>query len=131
MEGKERVRKRSRQREEILAVLRSTKEHPTAAMLHTAARKSIPRLSLGTVYRNLDVLEELGLVLHIRNGNAQDRFDGNVSPHYHFVCDVCGVVMDMPLPYRTDLDVAAAKEGFKIRGHRLDFHGTCPACSRD
>ncbi|HOX12999.1 MAG TPA: transcriptional repressor [Spirochaetia bacterium] len=130
MEGIERSRKRSRQREEILAVLRSTKEHPTAAMLHTAARRRIPRLSLGTVYRNLDVLEEMGLVLHIRNGNAQDRFDGDVSPHYHFVCDACGAVLDMPLPYRPELDEAAAREGFRVRGHRLDFHGTCPACSK-
>ncbi len=130
MEGKERTRKRSRQREEILSVLRSTKEHPTAAILHAAARKRIPRLSLGTVYRNLEVLEEMGLVLHIRNGNSQDRFDGDVSPHYHFVCDSCGAVLDVRMPYRPELDEAAAKEGFRIRGHRLDFHGTCPACSK-
>lgn len=130
MEGKERTRKRSRQREEILAVLRSTKEHPTAAILHAAARKRIPRLSLGTVYRNLEVLEEMGLVLHIRNGNSQDRFDGDVSPHYHFVCDSCGAVLDVRIPYRPELDEAASKEGFRIRGHRLDFHGTCPACSK-
>ena len=131
MENIERTRKRSRQREEILAVLRSTKEHPTAAMLYNAARRRIPKLSLGTVYRNLDVLEELGLLRHIRNGNAQDRFDGDVTRHYHFVCDTCGTVLDMPLPYRPDIDEAACTSGFLVHGHRLDFHGTCPSCSKN
>lgn len=128
METIERTRKRSRQREEILRVLQATKEHPTAARLHAAVRERIPRLSLGTVYRNLEVLEEMGLVLHIRNGNAQDRFDGEVSPHYHFICDSCGAVSDLPTPYRQDLNEIAAQPGFQIFGHRLDFHGLCPSC---
>ncbi|HSV56178.1 MAG TPA: transcriptional repressor [Magnetospirillaceae bacterium] len=128
MEEIQNTRKRSRQREEILDVLRSSKEHPTAAMLHAAARKRVPRLSLGTVYRNLDVLKEMGLVTHIPNGKAQDRFDGDVSPHYHFICDVCAAVSDITLPYRQELDEAASQAGFQVRGHSLDFHGSCSAC---
>lgn len=122
--------KRSRQREEILSVLKSTKEHPTAAMIYEAARKKIPNLSLGTVYRNLDVLETMGLLKPIRNGHAHDRYDGDVSPHYHLICDVCGAVLDLPMSYRKDLDTDAAKLGFTIRDHRLDFHGLCPACAK-
>ena len=81
-------------------------------MIHSAARKRIPKLSLGTVYRNLEVLEQQGLLLHIRNGNGQDRFDGDFSPHYHFVCDSCGAVLDMPMRYKPDLNEIAARYRF-------------------
>ena len=129
MEITERIRKRSRQRELILAILRSTKEHPTAASIYSEAKRSIPRLSLGTVYRNLDVLEEQGLLLRIRNGNNQDRYDGDISRHYHFICESCGAVLDIPMKYMPELDAEASRYGFVVRGHRLDFHGLCPKCA--
>ncbi len=98
-------------------------------MIFEAVREKIPRISLGTVYRNLEVLEEQGLLLHLRNGNGKDRFDGDTSPHYHFICDACGSVFDVSLDYQPRLDEAAAREGFRIRGHRIDFHGLCPDCA--
>lgn len=129
MEDNKRARKHSRQRDEVLSILQSTKDHPTAATIYAAARKKIPNISLGTVYRNLDVLETMGLLKPIRNGHCHDRYDGDTSPHYHLICDSCGAVLDMPMSYRPDLDQDAAKAGFMIRDHRLDFHGLCPDCA--
>ncbi len=124
--------KRSRQRERILETLRGTKSHPTAGWVYDVLKKESPELSLGTVYRNLNILNELGLVRILRSGSTFDRFDADTSPHYHFVCEDCGKVEDVELTVDHDLDDrVAALMGRIVTGHRLDFFGLCPACQAE
>lgn len=117
------------QRRLILQVLRSTTSHPTADWVYEHVRAKLPRVSLGTIYRNLRALVEIGEALELDFGSGQDRFDGNPEPHYHFRCQKCGRVFDLPLPQKPGLEAEAAKlfPG-KILGHRLEFFGYCPDC---
>ena len=122
--------RRSRQRERILAVLRSTKSHPTADWLYDQLKDEMPRLSLGTVYRNLRVLEEQGLLAKLPLGSSFDRYDGNTDRHYHIGCTVCGRVDDIDLPVLSSIDEQAEKvSGYGAVTHRIDFTGICTACS--
>ncbi|MGN1084105.1 MAG: transcriptional repressor, partial [Lachnospiraceae bacterium] len=84
--------KHSRQRDAILEYLRSTASHPTADTVYENVREKIPNISLGTVYRNLNMLAESGEVLRLSCGGTSDRYDGCVKPHYHFLCRSCGNV---------------------------------------
>ena len=106
--------KYSKQREAIKAFLMSRKDHPTADQIYTAVREDHPNISLGTVYRNLALLEEVGEIqrLHV-NGNT-DRFDADVSNHYHFVCDSCSCVQDIPMEMQVSLSAEAQK--FRLQG---------------
>ena len=85
--------KYSRQRESIKACLMSRKDHPTADALYTSIREQFPNISLGTVYRNLNLLVELGEIRKLSCGDGTDHFDYDTSPHYHYVCRQCGRVM--------------------------------------
>ena len=87
--------KYSRQREALLRELRSRKDHPTADTLYQELRKEYPHISLGTVYRNLALLCELGEIKKIPCGDGSERYDGFVDPHNHFVCSKCGKVIDL------------------------------------
>lgn len=121
--------KYSRQRESIKANLMSRKDHPTADAVYTAIREEFPNISLGTVYRNLNLLVELGEAQKLTCGDGKDHFDADVSPHYHFVCQHCGAVIDLmmePIPEVTK----QAQEDFKgqILSHVTYFYGTCPDC---
>jgi len=80
------------QRRIILEELKSVTTHPTADEIYGMVRQKMPRISLGTVYRNLEVLSSLGLVRKLENAAGQKRFDGDVSPHHHIRCEVCGKV---------------------------------------
>ena len=86
----------SHQRDMIYNYMISTKEHPSAEMIYDELKKIEPTLSLGTVYRNLKLLEELGMVRKVTNVNNVERYDAMTSDHIHFVCDCCGCVMDLP-----------------------------------
>jgi len=122
--------KRSRQRERIFAVLKSTKSHPTAAWVYDQVKPDFPDLSLGTVYRNLNILREQGLIQVLQSGSNFDRFDALTSPHYHFVCLNCGRVEDLDLPVEQELEQrVAARTGHLISGHQLCFYGLCPDCA--
>lgn len=121
--------KRSRQRQRILETLRRTKAHPTAAWVYDELKREFPDLSLGTVYRNLGILRDQGLVRVLQSGSTFDRFDAELLPHYHFVCETCGAVSDVPMDVFADLEKrAAAAIGCAVSGHRLDFFGVCAAC---
>ncbi len=123
--------RRSQQRERILELLRGTETHPTANWLYARLRKSFPDLSMGTVYRNLSVLTEQGLISRIGFGSTFDRFDANTGHHYHFICDTCGSISDIDLPVDESLDRRArASTGLDIRRHDAQFRGTCAACAR-
>ena len=118
------------QREIILDELKSLKTHPTADELCELVRLRLPRVSLATVYRNLEWLCQRGIVQKIEVGGRQKRFDGTVDLHYHIRCISCGRVDDVDmLPVATLEHDLSKKSGYSIKGHRLEFWGTCPACT--
>ncbi len=120
-------RRYSRQRELIYQCLAGTTEHPTAEMIYTKLKAEHPNLSLGTVYRNLNLLTEDGKA--IKMPFSVERYDANVTPHPHFQCTACGGVYDIMLPYQAALDQAAeAASGHKIEGHSIVFRGVCSHC---
>jgi|WetSurMetagenome_2_1015567.scaffolds.fasta_scaffold63298_2 Fur family transcriptional regulator, peroxide stress response regulator len=123
--------KRSRQRERILGVLKSTNSHPSADWLYHQLKKDMPRLSLGTVYRNLNTLIAQGFVQRLPIEDGIDRFEATIEPHYHLVCEQCGSVTDFSMPHPIGINVQAEKlSNFKIKRHRIDFYGLCSKCQQ-
>jgi Fe2+ or Zn2+ uptake regulation protein len=121
--------RQTKQREKILRVLRETGSHPTANTIYKAVREEIPKVSLGTVYRNLKVLIEQGYVQKIPIDGMVDRFEAKIAPHYHLICEKCGVVQDFEMPDRLDIDkYAQTFSDFSISRHRIDFYGKCKQC---
>lgn len=115
----------------VLEVVRGTDSHPTAERVHEMVRRQLPRVSLGTVYRNLRLLVAQGLVNELPGPHA--RFDGNVSDHHHFTCLGCGRIADvagtMTEPHSRALCLrVAAQSGLSVSHHRIDFYGRCPEC---
>jgi Fur family ferric uptake transcriptional regulator len=116
------------QRRLILEELRSVTTHPTADELYGMVRRKMPRISLGTVYRNLEMLSSLGLVRKLENAAGQKRFDGDVSPHHHIRCDTCGKVGDIfDAPDISDIGERVNTD-FQITALSLEFSGICPQC---
>lgn len=116
------------QRKIILEELRAVTTHPTADEVYGMVRKRMPRISLGTVYRNLEVLSVLGLVRKLENTAGQKRFDGDISPHHHIRCDVCGKVGDIFDAVDTSGIEHDVSTNFQVTGHTLEFTGICPDC---
>jgi len=123
--------KKSRQRERILEILQSTGTHPTADWVYEKLKPEFPRLSMGTVYRNLAILIEQKLIKKIDFGSTYDRFDAHTDPHYHFICEQCGAIEDLPLPVMEELQekAEASAHGTVLR-HRIEFYGICSKCLR-
>jgi Fe2+ or Zn2+ uptake regulation protein len=122
--------KNSRQRELILQILRSTKSHPAANWIYEEARKQIPNISLGTVYRNLNMLKEEGRIREISFGKGTDLYDGDLREHDHACCMICGRVEDVPhLSQRVDITEVERTMGYRVHAHRLEFFGVCPHCN--
>lgn len=123
--------KYSRQRESIKASLMERYDHPTADVLYNTIREEFPNISLGTVYRNLNLLVELGEIQKLTCGDGKDHFDGEVSPHYHFVCNHCGAVLDIPMDALSKVDQDVAQRlGAEVESHTIYFYGSCPDCKR-
>ena len=121
--------KYSRQRESIKANLMSRRDHPTADALDASIREEFPNISLGTVYRNLNLLVETGEILKLTCGNGPDHYDGNAAPHYHFVCRECGQVYDIDLDEMTGLNASVqSKAPGKIDSHSILCYGHCYQC---
>ena len=119
----------TRQRKVILEELRKVKTHPSADEVYEMVRKRLPRISLGTVYRNLEILSESGDIQKLEPGCSLKRFDGDTSEHFHIRCVRCDRIADAPLPdLKVDLEGVNPTD-FKITGHRLEFLGVCPECS--
>lgn len=118
----------SHQRERIYRAVLERRDHPTAEMVYRQLKPELPRLSMGTVYRNLQLLAREGRLTELAGPTA--RFDAVTSPHTHFRCAGCGAVLDLAaLPYDPALDRAAAESGLTVTGHTLVFTGLCPRCA--
>lgn len=123
--------KYSRQRESIKACLMNRYDHPTADAVYSTIREEYPNISLGTVYRNLNLLVELGEIRKLTCGDGKDHFDADTSPHYHFVCQDCGAVQDLPMELVADLNQKAqAHTGGRIDHHAIYFYGSCGDCAK-
>lgn len=125
--------KYSRQRESIKLYLAQTKEHPTADMVYTNIRKKYPNISLGTVYRNLNLLVDQGEVIKISSVDGSDRFDAHTTPHYHLMCMECSNIFDLNMEPKIMEELnAVAGSSFdgEIYGHDIIFHGKCEKCSK-
>ena len=123
--------KYSRQRECIKSFLIGRKDHPTADTVYMHVRQQYPNISLGTVYRNLTLLSDIGEIARLNVGDGVDRFDADTSPHQHIVCSTCGCVQDIFLP-DTDkiIDFASNYYNGVITNQILHFRGICSDCMR-
>jgi Fur family ferric uptake transcriptional regulator len=119
----------TRQRIIILEELRKVVTHPTADELYNMVRQRLPRISLGTVYRNLDLLAEQNEILKIESAGNSKRFDGNTRSHQHVRCQKCGRVADVMLPVPVPDTRHIILRGFTITAVRLEFDGLCDACA--
>jgi Fe2+ or Zn2+ uptake regulation protein len=126
---KERSLRMTRQRQVIMEELRATDQHPSADDLHGRVKQKLPRISLGTVYRNLEILTELGEIQTIALAGNLKRFDGIPQNHYHMRCVHCDRLVDAPMEVIDSLERALQeKTEFRILDHQLEFSGICPDC---
>ncbi|MGI6030384.1 MAG: Fur family transcriptional regulator [Eubacteriales bacterium] len=122
----------SRQRACILEYLQQSPEHPSAEKVFEDLRPQMPNLSLGTVYRNLKVLEEQGEIRRVLTKQQAERYDGHLSSHPHFVCSKCGCVVDLPAEGMEILLKQAQKAGVgEVQWMDLSFGGLCAACAAE
>ncbi len=122
--------KHFRKRDAILEYLRHTQAHPSAEKIFTDLKAQIPDLAMGTVYRNLSLFKEKGLVSSVATVNGVERFDANTDPHVHFICNNCDAVIDlhqMQIP-ETLYETAEGCCGGKITDYQVAFSGMCREC---
>ena len=122
--------RQSKKRDAMLALLRQTTCHPSADWVYREMKAEYPDLSLGTVYRNLSHLCERGLIRRVGAVNGQERYDGVVAPHSHFICKRCGAIVDLPehSPGRDYLDAVGVQYGFQAEGCEFIVRGMCRGC---
>lgn len=119
----------SRQREIILDTLKENVVHPTAEFLYDIIKEKDPKISLATLYRNLNKLSDKGIIKKIDGLEPSSHFDHNTHEHYHFMCDKCKRVFDVSVNIAFDVVKKAEKEtGFLIKGHDIVLHGICKEC---
>lgn len=119
----------SKQRELILNYILNSHEHLTADTIYADLKKDNSELSLGTVYRNLTKLTEIGAIKKVSLPNQVDKFDKNLDPHAHFICDECGSITDINIPGIDEfLDKVSKDDGISIRKYDLTLNGTCKKC---
>jgi Fur family peroxide stress response transcriptional regulator len=128
-------RKHSTKRDAILKLLRSTTTHPGAQWVYSQLKPRIPDLSLATVYRNLNIFSREGLALSLGAVNGEERFDGTVKAHPHFVCSRCGAVLDLP-PEETETLLQGCEKNlgrlpFFVDFRRTVFYGLCEGCAAE
>ncbi|SDK43030.1 Fur family transcriptional regulator, ferric uptake regulator [Maridesulfovibrio ferrireducens] len=119
--------RRSKQRELILEELKGVTCHPTADELYELVRKRLANISLGTVYRNLELMASNGVILKIESG-GKNRFDGNAMPHPHMRCTECGKVDDITFDVNVPIPDQLEAKGYKITGCTIEYYGLCPEC---
>ncbi|MEC5424128.1 peroxide-responsive transcriptional repressor PerR [Virgibacillus sp. C22-A2] len=119
------------QRHAVLEYLLTTMNHPTADDIYKALEGKFPNMSVATVYNNLRVLREIGLVRELTYGDASSRFDCNTTEHYHMICDSCGKIVDFHYPSLEEVESLAEQvTGFEVSHHRLELYGKCEDCQK-
>ena len=125
------ILKQSKQREAIKEFLITRKDHPTADVVYSHVRDVYPNISLGTVYRNLTLLADLGEITRLRLGDGIDHFDADITSHYHFICTECHKVIDLDMELLSTInELAGANFDGRISGHITYFYGSCPTCTK-
>ena len=123
----------TKQKKAIIDLLSPRKDHPTAEDIYSAVRKLIPKISLATVYRNLEIMAAAGIIMKIEHAGLNRRFDPDTSAHSHFICVECGIVEDIPFNLNNEsvkqIDSWIGKR--KILRSRLDYYGLCGACANE
>ena len=121
--------KQFKKRNAILQCLRSTDAHPSAEMVHQMLRESYPDISLATVYRNLNLFKQQGLISSVCSVHGTERFDAETPPHVHFVCDCCDRVLDLEqITIPEALTHQVDDTGCRVSGCSLTFTGLCREC---
>ena len=124
--------KYSRQREAIKTFLASRTDHPTADTVYTCLRETYPNISLGTVYRNLSLLEQLGEVAKISAGSSAEHYDADMTPHQHFICTHCHRVYDVHVEnIDSFLETASHTCPGEIESYGATFFGICDDCRKN
>ncbi|KGX87677.1 Fur family transcriptional regulator [Pontibacillus halophilus JSM 076056 = DSM 19796] len=117
------------QRHAVLEYLINAMIHPTADDIYKALEGKFPNMSVATVYNNLRVFKEIGLVRELTYGDSSSRFDFNTTEHYHVICDHCGKIVDFHYPSLDEVESLAEQvTGFEVRNHRMEVYGTCSDC---
>ena len=126
----ERTAKHFRKRDAILSCLRQTTEHPSADWVYAKLKPEIPDLALGTVYRNLALFKDQGLIASLGTVGGVERFDGNTAPHVHFICGACHRILDLSqIQVPEELNASAARAaGGRVDSCQLTFRGFCGYC---
>lgn len=120
-------RRNTRQKREIQNFLINRKDHPTAEVVYTGLRRVLPKISLGTVYRNLNAMAESGDILKLKLDDGLDHFDARTDSHYHFICRCCGSISDIDEANDT-ITITDSKFRGRIEGHFTYFYGICEGC---
>jgi Fur family transcriptional regulator, peroxide stress response regulator len=124
-----RPRRSSVQRRLVHRIIESRRDHPTAQSVFEQAQEQMPSISLGTVYRNLQLLVDQGVLLERKIGNRPARYEANRHRHYHICCSECGVLEDLSVPYQEVLDRRVQRMvRYRLQEHRMEFYGVCPQC---
>ena len=120
------------QRQVILEELSKVTSHPTANEVYDMVRKRLPRIGLGTVYRNLELMADSGVILKLEVGGTQKRFDATTEPHYHVRCTECDRVNDIDIPVQKKINkLASQASAYEILGHHIEFSGICENCRKE
>ncbi|MDQ0175720.1 peroxide-responsive transcriptional repressor PerR [Bacillus chungangensis] len=119
------------QRHAILEYLIRYMSHPTADEIYKALEEKFPNMSVATVYNNLRVFRDVGLVKELTYGDSSSRFDFVTSDHYHAICEDCGRIVDFHYPGLDEVEhLASHVTGFKVSHHRMEIYGKCPECKQ-
>jgi Fur family transcriptional regulator, peroxide stress response regulator len=123
------IRRQTKQRDAILRVLNTNRTHPAADWIYEEVKKEIPNISKGTVYRNLQVLQEDGVISTLDLSGTLSRYEVKQKSHYHFRCEKCGRIFDLDEPIDNDIDAKISRQtGFKVSHHQTEFRGFCKEC---
>ena len=126
------IRRNTTQRQLVLDELRKCQWHPTASELYEIARRQLPTISLGTVYRNLEFLAKQGVIHKVEIPGHEARFDAQMDQHYHVRCVSCGKVIDMKGEVGNIIGQDFGQlGGFDVKGYNLEFVGLCPSCKAE
>lgn len=120
----------SKKRQAIYSLLCSTKEHPSADWIYNTLKPEYPDLSLGTVYRNVKLLESKGLIKSVTVVNGSERYDAVTVPHSHFICNNCGKILDVYVKLDT-VDHVEIRGVKRISSHSLIYYGICEECGSE